>query len=187
MKGLSFPTKRASTVPRQTASSRTLLVARGIVERTHESFRPYWKRNLETVAYWHGIENAREDIDLVVSLVIPHATRSSGHYDVSIDEITRMGHIMASNSLVCLAQIHTHPGQLLHHSGYDEAHILSSRAGFLSLIVPEYGNVSLRDFRHVSAYERYAESWVLLDEEQKAKRIRIIDDVVDLRDEARRR
>ena len=162
-------------------SNRRLLVQRSLLEKTHRVFFDYWLKGFEGVAYWHGMENDRGATDIALALVVPESKNTLGNFEVTTEETTRMGHLMAKKGLVCLAQVHTHPGMLLSQSKYDEQHALSRRDGFLSLIVPEYGNVSLYDLENVSVHESWAGSWVSLDKIAKGKRVQIVDDFLDLR------
>lgn len=158
-----------------------LLVSNLILKRTEDIFAKYHARRLEAVAYWHGIEGGVDGHDAAMSVVVPKARHSAGNFEVSVEETTKMGRLMTDMSLVCLAQIHTHPDKIIYQSWYDEQNALSNRDGFLSLIVPEYGGVSLRGLRKVTVYERWAGQWLLLSPEGVNKRIKIIDDFVDLR------
>lgn len=144
-------------------------------------FRRYWDQKLETVAYWYGLEFNSEKVDVVLSLVVPKAEHFPGHYNVPVEETTRMGNAMLDRGLVCLAQVHTHPDLIRYHSDYDDKNSLSMRDHFLSIVVTNYGRVTAHDLKEFNVHESFKNSWHILNDEQKMKRIKVVDDLVDLR------
>lgn len=162
-------------------SNRVLLVPRHILEQTQKAFVEYWKKNQEAVAYWFGKENEHEKIDIVLSIAIPKAFHSGGNYDVPAEQAAKVGRTLSSQGLVCLAQIHTHPGDSGIHSWYDDANAISTRNGFLSLVMPYGGNIGVYNLNNITVHECWGGEWAILDDHAKSKRIVIIDDFVDLR------
>ncbi|MDC8451674.1 MAG: hypothetical protein LV477_02045 [Candidatus Nitrosotalea sp.] len=162
-------------------SNRVLLVPSYILEQTQKTFRYYWKKNQEAVAYWCGKENDQDKTDVVLSIVIPKAFHSGGNYEVPADESTKIGKTLSARELVCLAQIHTHPGDSGNHSWYDDENSISKRNDFLSLVMPHFGNIGIYDIQDITVHECWETKWVILDNQAKSKRIVIIDDFVDFR------
>ncbi len=126
--------------------------------------------------YWYGKESMYEREDVVLSVVHPKAHRTSGNFEVSEVETTVIGHRMAGLSLVCLAQIHTHPDMINEHSSYDDNHAISRRNGFLSLVAVNYGNIPRFDLHDLTVHESWDKEWLVLNDSAKSKRIRLIDD-----------
>jgi len=155
-----------------------LLVPDHIVRHTYESFAPHRSRRVESIAYWYGVESRRANA--VVSLAVPDAERSACHYDVDEDTVAMMGGAMIKNSLVCLAQFHTHPGQSTAHSRRDDRRAMSGRDGFLSLVAPWHGSAAHPFPDSVSVHEMRAGRWSLLGDDEKRDRVRVVDDVVEL-------
>ncbi len=162
-------------------SKRTLLISRNILYGTSEIFAEYSKKQQEAVIFWYGREFEADKIDVVLSLAIPKAEHSSGNYHVPMKEATKVGHAMLEKSLVCLAQIHTHPGTNTTHSDFDDDNAISKRNGFLSLVAPRFGVKPLRDLSDVSIHESWNNNWEILDVKAKSQRIVIIDDFLDFR------
>src|SRR5438876_10081873 len=108
-------------------SNRVLLVPRYLLEQTQKTFLEYWKRNQEAVAYWFGKENEQDKTDVVLSIAIPKAFHSGGNYDVPVEQSAKVGKTLSNQELVCLAQIHTHPGNSGNHSWYDDENAMSKR------------------------------------------------------------
>ena len=159
--------------------ARPLLVPKRIVGETYRMFGAYHSARVESIAYWYGIESAAADA--VVTLAIPAADRGPCHYAVGEDATTEMCRTMMDSSLVCLAQFHTHPGQSTAHSDCDVREVMSNREQFLSLVAPWHGSAGHAFPGSVSAYERQRGEWVLLEGSAKRGRIRVVDDVADLR------
>ena len=159
--------------------ARPLLVPKHIVDETYRMFGAYHSARVESIAYWYGIESAAADA--VVSLAIPDADKGPCHYAVGEDATTKMCRTMMNSSLVCLAQFHTHPGQSTAHSDHDVREAMSNRERFLSLVAPWHGSAGHAFPGSVSAYERQGGEWVLLEGDAKRGRIRVVDDVADLR------
>jgi len=165
----------------QPSKPRVLLVPRHALELTGQKFLPYWHRREEAVAYWFGIRSVSDGVDVVLSVVVPRAHHTGGNYEVPVEETTRMGHLMLEAGLTCLAQIHTHPPGVRQHSIYDDQHAISTSERFLSLVFQDYGNVRVGDLRDVTVHEAFYDRWVVLKDDQKDQRIKIIEDDVDLR------
>ena len=164
---------------RRHLTARPLLVPRRIVDETYRMFDEYRSARVESVAYWYGIESAAADV--VVSLAIPDADRGPCHYAVSEAATAKMCRAMMHSSLVCLAQFHTHPGQSTVHSDHDVREAMSNRERFLSMVAPWHGSTRYAFPGSVSVYERQGGGWALLEGDAKRGRIRVVDDVADLR------
>ena len=162
-------------------SKRLLLIQKHTLLMTYELFNKYCNDNVESVVYWYGKESIQDNVDIVISAVIPQTSRNPGNYSVSEKSIEKMGQITLSKSLVCLAQFHTHPGYNTEHSSYDDVESISSRKGFLSLVAPNYGCDKKTNLDNVSVHESWNHKWYVLSNSAKKDRIIILDDIVDLR------
>lgn len=165
----------------KSSSNRILFVPRYITEQTQKTFQEYWKRKQEAVAYWFGKENDHDKIDIVLSLVIPKALHSGGNFEVPAEQSAKVGKTLSSQELICLVQIHTHPGDSGIHSWYDDENTISKRNGFLSLVMPQFGNIGVYDLSNITVHECWNNKWQILDDNAKSKRIVIIDDFIDFR------
>ena len=162
-------------------SNRILLVQKHIIQQTYNVFKDGCGNGLESVAYWYGQASLDETKDAVLTVAVPDARRYATQYEVPERATTKMGKMMIKKSLVCLAQIHTHPGRYTMHSDYDDSHAISIRDGFLSLVVPDYGCRQDLNLSGVSVHEAWGRHWRLLTKVAKRRRICIVEDVVDLR------
>ena len=156
---------------------------RRIMQQSYNAFRRNcWKR-LESVVYWYGVESSDLNVDVIAAVAIPDAKCYNTHYEVSAEKASAVGEAMIKNSLVCLAQFHTHPGKNTKHSQYDDLHSLSIRNGFLSLVAPDYGCKKDLEMDKVSVHEAWDANWYRLTKTASKQRILVVEDVVDLRDD----
>lgn len=160
--------------------TRILIVPQSIWDDTWRAFAPYAQRGLECPAFWHGIENDATGVDVVTTLTLPHAHRTGGYYNVPQEETRRVSQAVEMAGVVALAQVHTHPGDYIQHSEYDDQNALSMGETFLSLIFPFYGEKPL-GIERVGVHERCDHRWFHLTAEQRARRIRIVPILIDLR------
>lgn len=167
---------------RKSKSERILMVQRHIVQHSYNALHESCDKGLESVVYWYGLELHDPNVDVVMAVAVPNADLHNTWYEVSAEEAAKMGKIMMMNSLVCLAQIHTHPRKDTNHSRYDDLNSISTRNGFLSLVVPNYGCRQDLVLDQASVHETWDARWYLLTRHAKKQRIHIIEDLVDLRD-----
>ena len=92
---------------------------------------------IEQVAFLDGIEGNR--ISVVTTLTFPDADCRRQNYAISSQAMSQAGQHLFKLALVRLAQVHTHPGRMIDHSPWDDAHAYSQRPGAVSIVVPEYG------------------------------------------------
>jgi len=166
---------------RQSKSGRVLLVPKHVVRQSYEAFGDYCRQRLESVVYWYGLETPGSSTDVAVAVAIPDAQCHPTWYEVSAEQASAMRTTMATASLVCLAQFHTHPWKNTRHSLYDDRNSISIRNGFLSLVAPNYGCRQDLGLEEVSVHEAWDVRWYLLAKPAGQRRIRIVDDAVDLR------
>lgn len=159
---------------------RPLIVPKSIVDATYESFAEYCAKRVESVVYWYGLE--AENADTVVSLAVPSAQRGGSHYKVDSESVAKMARKMIRESLVYLAQFHTHPGLGTAHSHTDDREAMSDRGGFLSIVAPCHGSAEYAFPDSVSVHEaRGGGGWRLLGDSEKSGRVVVVDDAVDAR------
>jgi len=96
---------------------------------------------LESCCFWFG-RRQQTGSATVEAIVIPRQRNKSGHYHIEADAMLRVGDVARGREWKNLAQVHSHPGTNVRHSGYDDEMANSRRA--LSLIFPNYGMVPAR-------------------------------------------
>lgn len=166
---------------RRSKSGRVLLVQKHVIRQSYEVFGDGCRQGLESVVYWYGLESPVSGADVVVAVAVPDAQRHPTWYETPAEQAATMGKAMAEASLVCLAQFHTHPGRNTRHSLHDDQNSISIRNGFLSLVTPCYGCRQDPGLKNVSIHEAWDARWHLLAKPAGRQRIRIVDDILDLR------
>ena len=87
---------------------------------------------------------------IVVSVFRPNAATTRGSFRVEATAMRPVVEAAGRNGLQVVGQLHTHPGQAFHSDGDEEgAHIRF--AGFVSIVLPEYGT-RLPDFGGAAIY-----------------------------------
>ena len=170
-------TAAAHPVLAASRGGRVLLVQKEAIQNTYELFARHGRRGEEAVVYWYGIECAGSCISAVLSVAAPQAECTSGGYAVGRGEMARMGRAMRSQSMVSLAQFHTHPGSGTEHSRYDDRNAISARDGFLSLVAPWYGLGQGAALEDVTVHEAWNGLWHVLEGNARRERIAVVDAV----------
>lgn len=70
----------------------------------------------------------------------------------SVAELAAIGRQLHQAGMVLLAQVHSHPGAAF-HSATDNGGAASTRRGFLSIVVPNFGMNTFDDFNGCKVYE----------------------------------
>ena len=91
----------------------------------------------EGVAYWAG--RRFSDGSVVTTCIAPEATTTCGSFETSSYTNARVVAYLASADLELLAQVHSHPEFYVGHSCGDDERALMPYEGFLSIVVPHYG------------------------------------------------
>ena len=114
--------------------NRRLVVPADAVRLTSDALRSM--RNMESCCFWFGTR-PENGLEMVEGIVIPQQNNNRGHYHVTVDAMIKVGNVARERGWKNLAQVHSHPGKGVGHSGYDDEMANSRRA--LSLVFPNYG------------------------------------------------
>lgn len=160
---------------------RTLLVPREVLVATWQALATTARRRVEGTVRWAGPARfASEDIHIVTTVIVPGQIGSAGSFVVPHEAVRRMGGALRDHALMNVAQLHTHPGAWVGHSAWDDAEAYSRRDGALSIVWPQYGEL-LPSLEMWGVHECQDGRWVQLFREHLARRIQIVDSVLDLR------
>ncbi len=150
--------KRPLPQHRYAPSGRILYLPRSLPNALTAIFRPYAERHLEACCFLFGEESDRTG--RVKLIAIPSQRNTWGNYHVPAESTKAMAMALMGKRLVNLAQVHTHPGQRVEHSNYDDLHANSQRA--LSLVLPLYGTQNHLWPAGVGVHENQLGYWHLL-------------------------
>lgn len=120
----------------------------------------------ESGLFWYGQRGERRSV--VTSVRAPRQQMNRFNYRVTAEAMREMGASLADD-LRPLAQVHSHPGDFVEHSPYDDEMASSRRA--LSLVFPRYGRVVSPWPQGVGVHEWQDDYWHLLTPAQALTRV----------------
>lgn len=136
---------------------------------------------VESCCFWYG-RDLPGDCGRVEAVVVPRQSGTWGNYDVPPAAMTQVSSVTRPRGWVALAQIHSHPGDGVEHSRYDDRRILSR--GILSIVFPRYGAWNGPWPHAAGVHEFQDDYWHLLTTEIAKRRVvveRGSAEVIDLR------
>ncbi|HEV2160668.1 MAG TPA: Mov34/MPN/PAD-1 family protein [Stellaceae bacterium] len=92
----------------------------------------------EACCFWLG-HRQPDGAGLVQAVVVPQQKSNPGNYHIAPEAMVEVAAAVRHHGWKNLAQIHSHPGDDVHHSAYDDQMANSRRA--LSLVFPRYGRL----------------------------------------------
>lgn len=132
----------------------------------------------ESAVYWYGTKN--DNGTATVSYVVaPEQISRPKNYHVPASSMSEMVRRLKPGWKP-IAQVHSHPGDSVEHSHYDDRMAISTKA--LSLVVPRYGHWSGSFPEHIGVHEWQRNYWHLLPLDNARARIRLITGEVTVQD-----
>lgn len=148
------PTGKVLTVSAQTlARTAAVLRAAGTVE-----FACLWLGSLD--------DNGN---GLVKALVVPMQINRPRNYSVPGEAMLKVAELARAQGWTVVGAIHSHPGQGVEHSRYDDEMTPSRRA--VSIVIPRYGHWSGPWPRGLGVHEYFEKYWHFLSDEHARKRV----------------
>lgn len=132
----------------------------------------------ESAVFWYGTKDASGNAT-VTYVVAPQQISRPRNYQVPAASVSAMvGRLQPGWKPI--AQIHSHPGDNVEHSNYDDRMAISTKA--LSLVVPRYGQWSGTFPERIGVHEWQNSYWHLLTSAQAHARIRVANIAVTVED-----
>lgn len=151
----------------------TYYVPTAVLFETQQYIEDHGDSGHEGYLFWAG--GVAGDAAYVTTCVYPTANARHGGVKVPLDKMTEINRELYDRDLLLLAQVHSHPG-IARHSSVDEEKAASFHEGFVSIVVPDFGETPVYDLRDCGVYiYNRDEKWRLLDEEEVVERF-VIDD-----------
>jgi proteasome lid subunit RPN8/RPN11 len=122
------------------------------------------------------------DADIVHTLVIPAQIGHRTHYRIPPESIAAASAATRPLGLVTVGQVHSHPGEDVEHSWYDDRHAISTRA--VSFVLPRYGRDPCDWLARIGVHDYQDGWWHQLTAEQITTRVSFTDTslkILDLR------
>jgi hypothetical protein len=140
------------------------LIPLNCAEKAYLHMRTVGAKALEGVGLFAGV--VENDIALIKEAIIPaqklYSLEGGLMYAVENDELFRINVHLHSTKQILLAQIHSHPGRA-YHSEMDDAYPIITKAGALSIVVPDFAaeEISLARWAVYRLIDRNA--WINID------------------------
>jgi len=109
------------------------------------------------------------DADVVHALVIPAQIGHRTHYRIPPESIAAASAATRPLGLVTVGQVHSHPGEDVEHSWYDDRHAVSTRA--VSFVLPRYGRDPRDWLARIGVHDYQDDWWHQLTAEQTITRV----------------
>jgi hypothetical protein len=113
-----------------------LKLGEGLLRETFATVRRCGARRNECVAYWAGPQNEPSLVDRVIH---PAHTSTPGYYEIEPEWLNRIWFELHDEEIEIRAQVHTHRGRAFHSKLDDDFPFLQT-SGFLSLVLPRFGD-----------------------------------------------
>jgi proteasome lid subunit RPN8/RPN11 len=129
----------------------------------------YGRRRSEALMFWGGVVSGSSL--QITGVFLPRHRAGGAHVKLSNEESRWLIRRLRARDEKLIAQVHSHPGKAFHSEGDDEG-ATSFHAGFLSVVVPEYGRraTSISD---CAVYEHDGNSFIELTPKQIMERFRV--------------
>lgn len=122
----------------QEAAASKVALPLHVLDQTIGVLRDHGKKTLECHALWVG--RTCQNVFEVTDVWVPEQHSTAITYEVDELEVFRINRALHDAGLVCMCQIHTHPGEAF-HSAIDDGGSELALPGSLSVVLPHYGQV----------------------------------------------
>jgi hypothetical protein len=152
-------------------SGGTVYIPRPIWEETLEWMRHYGQHASEGLVFWGGVTEGRGSAT-VTCLVAPNHAAMGGTVKLPPELSRALVRSHRDLDLKLVAQVHSHGGAWVGHSGGDDEHAASFHDGYLSLVVPDFGaGVTRPDECGVHEFRKDLGGFVRLDNAEVQRRL----------------
>lgn len=153
-------------------------VPTAVLRETQEFIERHGAEGTEAYVFWAGAVADGEAY--VTTCVYPTANARHGGVKVPLQKMTEINLELRDRDQLVLAQVHSHPG-VARHSPVDEEKAVSFHEGFVSIVVPDFGETPVYDLRDCGVYVYTAEDgWRLLGDGEIEERFAIEDTVLEV-------
>lgn len=161
--------------PHEPGTARLFLPLEAL-KATHQLLQLAGRR--ESGVMWYGPKDACGN-GTVHYVLAPRQQMRRRNYHVSAEALAELVHRLPEGYKP-LAQVHSHPGEWVEHSSYDDTMVSSQR--ILSLVFPFYGRQTSAFLHGVGVHEWQNGYWHYLDSESAANRVSLVDGEVCVED-----
>jgi proteasome lid subunit RPN8/RPN11 len=137
-----------------------------------------WRKH-EAVVYWTGRDLGGEC--LVTTCIAPDAVTSPGSFHVSAEANAHAITLLNKLGLVLVGQVHSHPGNLIGHSGGDDRGAFMPFENLISIVVPNYGRLDPWPLTRCGVHRFVGGVFRKLTEGEVERKFRVLPAACDLR------
>lgn len=149
-----------------------------VLRETQKYVEVHGANRKEAYMFWAGAVADNEAY--ITTCVYPTANARHGGVKVPLEKMTEINLELRDRDQLVLAQVHSHPG-VARHSPVDEEKAVSFHEGFVSIIVPDFGETPVYDLRDCGVYIYSADGgWRLLDDAEIEERFVIQETVLEV-------
>jgi hypothetical protein len=153
-------------------------IPRYLFEKSIKVLRKRGLLKQEGLVLWAGAAATDSEEAYIVSLIVPEKGHWGGGVRLDIKTLLKLSEELEKRDLQLLAQVHTHPGNFGHSLG-DENRATSFRLGYVSIVIPDFALIDVRDLSMCYVYEyRGNFKWRLLGDDEMNRRFFIEDSVI---------
>ena len=153
-------------------------VPTAVLRETQRFIEEHGAERTEAYVFWAGAVADGEAY--ITTCVYPTANARHGGVKVSLRKMTEINLELRDRDQLVLAQVHSHPG-VARHSPVDEEKAVSFHEGFVSIVVPDFGETPVYDLRDCGVYVYTAsDGWRLLGEDEVEDRFVIEETVLEV-------
>lgn len=153
-------------------------VPTAVLRETQRYIEAHAEDGTEGYVFWAGA--VAENEAYITTCVYPTANARHGGVKVPLEKMTEINLELRDRDQLVLAQVHSHPG-VARHSSVDEEKAVSFHEGFVSIVIPDFGDTPVYDLRDCGVYIYTADDgWRLLDDTEIEDRFAIEDTVLEV-------
>jgi len=153
-------------------------VPTAVLRETQGYIEAHGEEGTEAYVFWAGAVADGEAY--ITTCVYPTANARHGGVKVPLQKMTEINLELRDRDQLVLAQVHSHPGSA-RHSPVDEEKAVSFHEGFVSIVVPDFGETPAYDLRECGVYVYTVDDgWRLLDEAEVEDRFVIEETVLEV-------
>ncbi len=115
------------------------VVTKDVIDYTVKILREYGSRKYkaEGLVYWAG--EVQDDVIIINAAVAPQTDSSRYGIETTNESNARFVEFICGHGFEYIAQVHSHPGTWVDHSGVDNEETAFRSEGLVSIVVPSFG------------------------------------------------
>jgi hypothetical protein len=146
-------------------------IPQSVINQTKEFMIKMGKKQKEGLVFWSG--NFENDIANIRTVINPHNVSSAISAQTNNKGLEQIFDVLRKNNEFLFIQVHSHPASAF-HSSIDCNEAISFKKGFISIVVPFYGN-DMEDMYSWAIFEYTSSStWRQLGNAEILKRFKVI-------------